>query len=253
MMNDRRSQMKAYILEKLQVRVSELEQLFPDVSVMTIRRDLAALEEEGAIIRTRGGARANLDGLGIAEDAYHRREQSFREAKEIISEKALAFFEEKRSIFLDAGTTLMTLARHIPDNDLVLFTTAPNIAMEVITRTRHPQLTLLGGSLSRTTVSCSGRSTVDQLRSINIDMAFVCTSAFTVNGGFTAGNPYESEIKTEVIRKARRVIMLMGCDKIGHNMPYTFAQMSDIDVLICETKPSEEVLRAAAENGVTVL
>ena len=253
MMTDRRSQMKSYITEKLNVRVSELEQQFPDVSVMTIRRDLAALEEEGSIIRTRGGARANMDGLGIAEDAYRRREQSFTEAKEIISEKALAFFEEKRSIFLDAGTTLMTLARRIPDEDLVLFTTAPNIALEILLRTRRPQLTLLGGSLSRTTLSGSGRATLDQLKTINIDMAFVSTSAFSLSGGFTAGNPYEAEMKTEVIRKARRVIMLMASDKIGHNMPYTFAQMSDIDVLICEAKPNEEIMRLAAENGVTVL
>ncbi|MBE6989912.1 MAG: DeoR/GlpR transcriptional regulator [Ruminococcaceae bacterium] len=253
MMTDRRSQMRAFIDERLNVRVKELQEQFPGVSVMTIRRDLAALEEEGAIIRTRGGARVNLDNLGVAEDAYRRRELAFPEAKEVISQKALAFFEPKRSIFLDAGTTMMTLARRIPDDDLVLFTAAPNIALEVLTRTRRPQVTLLGGSLSRTTLAGSGRATLEQLRSINIDMAFLSTSAYSVSGGFTVGNPYEAEMKADVIRKARRVVMLMTADKVGHSMPYTFAQMRDVDVLICEADPGEEITRLAAECGVTVL
>ena len=253
MMNDRRSRMKSYIMDNLSVRVKDLEDLFPDVSVMTIRRDLAALEEEGSIIRTRGGARINGQNLGIAEDVYSRREQSNIEAKVAISEKALAFLEEKRSIYLDAGTTVMTMVHRMPDQDFVLFTSAPNIAMEVYMRTQQPQVTLLGGSLSHTTLSCSGRATMDYLRTINVDLAFMATSGYTVSGGFTSGNPYEAELKTEVIRKARRVIMLMTTDKIDRNLPYTFAQMSDIDVLICEQKPDGEIARLAAENGVTVL
>lgn len=245
--------MKAYITENLNVRVKDLEQLFPTVSVMTIRRDLAALEEEGAIIRTRGGARINGQHLGIAEDMYARREKSNVEAKRAISEKAMAFVEEKRSIYIDAGTTLMTLARQLPDQNLVLFTTAPNIALEIALRTQKPQVTLLGGNLNRNTLSGSGRAAVDYLRTVNIDIAFMATSAFGLETGFTSGNPYEAEIKTEVIRKARRVIMLMTTDKCDHNMPYTFASLSDIDVLICEKRPNDAIVAAAAENGVTVL
>ena len=81
----------------------------------------------------------------------------------------------------------------------------------------------------------------------------MATSAFSLENGFTSGNPYESEIKAEVIRKARRVIMLMNTDKIDRNMPYTFAHMEDINVLICEKMPSEDVLRSATACGVTVL
>ncbi len=250
---ERRRAMRDWITERLNVRVQELQERFPDVSVMTIRRDLAALEEEGAIIRTRGGARVNTQTVGMAEDIYSRREQSNVEAKRIISEKAAAFVEEKRSIFLDAGTTVMTLARRIPDQNLVLFTTAPNIAMEVVMHTQKPQVTLLGGNLSRNTLSASGRATLEYLRSINIDVAFMATSAFSPESGFTSGNPYEAELKMEVIRKSRRVIMLMTTEKADHNMPYTFAQLDDVDVLICEKRPEEALMLLAAEKGVVVL
>ena len=70
----------------------------------------------------------------------------------------------------------MTLVRRIPDQDLVVFTSAPNIAMEIVMRTTMPQVSLLGGSLSRNTISCSGHLTLEYLRSINIDVAFMATS-----------------------------------------------------------------------------
>lgn len=253
MINERRNAIRTYIAEHRTVRMEELAALYPNVSVMTLRRDLAALEEEGTIIRVRGGARINTQNIGPAEDIYSRREISNIEAKNVICGKALAFLEEKRSIFFDSGTTVMTLAKQMPDQNLVLFTAAPNIAMDIVARTTQPQVTLLGGSLSRTTFSCSGHLPLEYLRSINIDIAFMATSAFSLENGFTSGNPYESEIKAEVIRKARRVIMLMNTDKIDRNMPYTFAHMEDINVLICEKRPSEDVLRSAAACGVTVL
>ena len=254
MKNERRSQIKAYISEHKSARIEDLAKQNPDVSLMTLRRDLAALEEEGFLVRVRGGAYINSTPPATqAEDLYSRREISNVEAKTIICEKALPFLEEKRSIFFDAGTTLMTLVRRIPDQDLVVFTSAPNIAMEIVMRTTMPQVSLLGGSLSRNTISCSGHLTLEYLRSINIDVAFMATSGYSVENGFSSGNPYEASIKTEIIRKAHKVIMLMSSDKVGRNLPYTFARMEDIDVLICEQEPEPDVMAAARQGGVTVL
>ena len=47
MKNERRSQIKAYISEHKSARIEDLAKQNPDVSLMTLRRDLAALEEEG--------------------------------------------------------------------------------------------------------------------------------------------------------------------------------------------------------------
>ena len=58
---------------------------------------------------------------------------------------------------------------------------------------------------------------------------------------------------TEIVRKAHKVIMLMSSDKVGRNLPYTFARMEDIDVLICEQEPEPDVMAAARQGGVTVL
>lgn len=59
MKNERRSQIKAYISEHKSARIEDLAKQNPDVSLMTLRRDLAALEEEGFLVRVRGGAYIN--------------------------------------------------------------------------------------------------------------------------------------------------------------------------------------------------
>ena len=63
----------------------------------------------------------------------------------------------------------------------------------------------------------------------------MCPSGYTSENGFTSGNPYESELKAAVIRKAQQVIMLLASDKVGRSMPYTFAHDEDIDILITDS------------------
>lgn len=63
MKNERRSQIKAYISEHKSARIEDLAKQNPDVSLMTLRRDLAALEEEGFLVRVRGGAYINSTPL----------------------------------------------------------------------------------------------------------------------------------------------------------------------------------------------
>ena len=236
MKTERINAIRNYITEHRTVRMEDLQKLYPGLSGMTLRRDLAALEAEGSITRTWGGARANLQkNYGSSEDLYENREIESTESKLLLCKKALPHIQSKHSIFLDSGTTVMTLARMLPDSNLVLFTAAPNIALDIVARTSLPQVTLLGGSLSRTKISCSGREAIDQLRGINIDIAIMCTSGYTPENGYTSGNPYESELKAAVIRKAQQVIMLLASDKVGRSMPYTFAHDEDIDILITDT------------------
>lgn len=254
MVFQRRKEIESLIMSQKSVRIQQLSEMFPDVSLMTLRRDLAALEQAGQIIRVRGGARAinTLEG-NPSEPLYSQRQHSEINEKSVIAAHALPLLEEKRSIFLDSGTTLMSLCSQLPDSDWNLCTAAPNIAIEVLSHTTKAQITLLGGFVARNTISCSGRFALEQLRGINIDIAVMATSGFSLNSGFTSGNAYESELKAEVIRKARKVVMLLTGSKINRDLPYTFAQMSDIDVLICERALGEEIEQAAKENGVFLL
>jgi DeoR family fructose operon transcriptional repressor len=248
----RRDSIREYIKSKGDVTLNELGKLYPDVSSMTIRRDLSFLEKEGTIIRTRGGAKAVLRAQSVKEDAFSLRANENVDAKMQIAHKALKFLETGRSIYIDSGTTTMCLAKLIPDENYSILTSGPNISLEII-KNANPSVTLVGGQLSRDNVSTSGLNSLNFIKNINIDIAFMAASAFSLKGGFTGGDFNECELKKAVIRKAGKVILLMDASKIDKNMPYTFATLKDVDILICDTTLPEPIVKAVGKNGVTIL
>ena len=248
---ERREIINKTIQKKGEVKIKELKEMFPDVSGMTLRRDLNHLEEEGHIVRIWGGAKS-IDHLKESkEKQYSSRKTENIEAKVKIAKKAVDFIETGRSIFLDSGTTVMCLAEIIPDKDLSIITSGPNIGMELIDK-NNPSVTLIGGQLNRNNISVSGANSLKFIENINIDMAFMATSGFSLESGFTSGNYNEGQLKRKIIDKARKVMMLMDLSKIDKNMPFTFSQLDDIDILICEDEPESEIKKVLKEKNIDI-
>lgn len=240
-MRERIARIKQYVQEKGEVKLFELEKIFPDISVMTLRRDLKRLEEQGDVVLIKGGAKGISHLSRIKEEIYSKRSLENTAEKYQIAKKAFEYVEEGRSIFLDSGTTIMYLAQLLEDKNLFITTSAPNIALECA---KNPKATinLIGGTLSRENLSLSGINALSFLDNINIDIAFMAASGFSFKNGFTAGDFGECEIKKRVISKASKTIFLMDSSKFGKNMPFTFARLSDIDLLISDDKVSDEIV-----------
>jgi len=249
---NRREIINAYIHDKGEVKLKDLEKMFPDVSSMTLRRDLIYLENKGYVVRTRGGAKSISHVVGTTEDVYSLRATENMEAKMKIAKKAVNYIETGRSVYLDSGTTIMCLAKILPDEDLSILTSGPNIALEIVKHPK-PSVTLIGGQLNRNNLCTSGINALDFIKSINIDIAFIASSGFSLETGFTCGNFSECELKKAVVKKARQKILLMDTSKINKSMPFTFASLKDIDIMICEKEIPEEIKRAAEQNGVNII
>ncbi len=252
MNTQRRDAIMDLLNTKGEVYLKDLEELFPDCSSMTLRRDLKYFEENGYVKRTRGGAVA-LSMLSMtAEDVYSRRALENTAAKSLIARKALSYIEGGRSFYLDSGTTLMLFAKEIPDDYFSILTSGPNIALELIKKSK-PNVMMIGGQLNRNTISVSGANATSFLSGVNIDTAFMAASGFSLQNGFTSGTYSECELKQEVLKRASSVIMLMDSTKIGKSLPYTFGSLKDIDVLVADDNMPEDLKTAAAENGVTII
>lgn len=234
-MKERQEAIKKFIEEHGEVSISQLAEHFSDWSEMTIRRDLELLEKNRCIIRTKGGARLLPTSYGVSEDVYGEREKRNFARKQEIARKAAKLFESDSGVFLDAGSTMMAFARMMPDVNAAVITSAPNIALEIARIKQNPSIILLGGTLSRKTISISGLHLQDQLANLNIDTAFMSASGFTAKAGFSVGNQHECELKRMVISHARRIIMLLDSSKAGTIMPFTFARPSDIDILVTDS------------------
>lgn len=251
---DRKKQILELLDDNGSVSLTELGKIFSHVSMMTLRRDLIQLEEDGIVIRTHGGAvKTNKPKAYPGEEsAYQARESQQHEAKKIIAKKALAFVETGRSIYLDSGSTLMNLAHLIPDNFYSIITSGVNIALTILEK-EQPSVIVLGGFANRNTFSTSGPLSTILLDSLNIDVAFISAAGFSIENNFTVSNAYEANLKTKVLQKAKKSIVLMDTSKLNKTLPYTFGQLKDIDVLITEGTVPEDIRAFIEGAGVQVI
>lgn len=245
----RQEQMREYIEQKNVVTIKELQALFPDVSLMTIHRDLDALERSGAVVKFRGGAKSvKLTG----DPEFNVRMRENNTGKTVIAQKALELIQPHTSIFLDASTTNLALAKILPDINLNIVTTGPSIALELC-RLHNPVVTLCCGTMNRKNLALSGQNTLQMLEGINIDMAFIGVSGCSLDAGLTCGTEGDMLVKRMVIRKARTSVAMCGQEKFSCLMPYTFAQLSDVDYMISDAPVPEALAQAAKQAGIKIL
>lgn len=245
----RREQIKKYIESKGVATIKELRELFPAVSLMTLHRDLSALEEMGIITKYRGGVRSvrQLDDI-----EFNIRMRENTAGKMSMMKKAMKLLRPQSSIFLDASTSNIILARHFPDMKVNVTTISPNIALELC-RLSGATVDLCGGAMNPRTLSVSGIKTLEHLEKINIDLAFIGVSGCSSEVGFTCGTEADMLIKRLVIGKARTSVVLCGADKLRRLMPYTFAAISDVDYIISDEPLPEDFVRRCEASGVKIL
>lgn len=252
MMISRQVKLKEIIYKNGNIELKRLQELFPDVSPMTLHRDLRTLEEHGLITRVRGGAIAREELIPAAEGTFNRRMLEQVAEKQQIGKLAVKFAKEEYALYMDSGTTMTYFAQQLPDQNFAVVTNAPNIAAALCAKA-HVRINLIGGTVNNSTVSVSGSSALDMLLQINIDTAFMSASGWSETAGFTTGRIDEANLKAAVIKKANRCIMLMDSSKAGKCLPYTFAQMEDCDVIITNAPLPKNVMQAAKEAGTEIV
>ncbi|MBR3437281.1 MAG: DeoR/GlpR transcriptional regulator [Lachnospiraceae bacterium] len=248
----RRDKVREILISKPFTALSELEEKFPEVSSMTLRRDIEYFEEKGDVIKVRGGARAMHFITLTLEDNYYKRSLEASHNKERIAAAAVRYMETGRSIYFDSGTTVMQMVPKLPDEKLTISTSDPNIALALVKK-EHAVVNVIGGSLNRSNLSLSGQMALQFVESTNIDVAFLSPSGFSLECGFTSGNYNESLLKKAIVEKARLVVMLLTSSKIRKAMPHTFASLSDVHVFITDADPGEEIRKACEEAGVRLI
>lgn len=251
MARQRIEDVRKYIDLHGEASVEDLVELCGGCSKMTIWRYLQRLEEEGAIRRIRGGAISN-NVRGDIEGLYSQRMYENTEAKRRIAGAALPYLEPLCSIFLDAGSTIMSMVKQLPNLRYTIITSGTNIAIELSQR-YDMSVSCVGGQISGSTLSLSGPQAEAFLDTVNIDTAVLSASGYSQKGGFSIGSYTESLLKRRAIEKAGRVILLMDRSKLERTLPFTFASLADIHVLICDGPLPEALLAEAREQGVEVV
>lgn len=250
-MNQRRVQIETFINREGTVTFNQLKQEFPDVSEMTLRNDLRALDDDRRIVRVYGGARS-LGAVVGTDEAFDLRVNRNSTEKHLIVKKALRLLRPGMSVYLDSGSTAVLLAGQFPDDSYMVFTSGINCALE-LAKLKNVKAHLIGGAINPNSLSVNGIRSINEVERLNFNLAILGTVGFTPEVGFNCPVEAETELKRAVIRKSEKVAVLMDSHKVGRVNTFTFASPEEIDVVITDSDlpaVAKEVFDAA---GTVVL
>jgi DeoR/GlpR family transcriptional regulator of sugar metabolism len=247
---------RAQILERIQrdggVSVAELARDHA-VSPITVHRDLEQLSREGLVERVHGGARA-IRGLGmlpLIATAWTQRVEQASAAKMAIAGHAAAMVAPSSTIFLDASSTALALARRLmeePPNELTLVTNSPAIAYEVIAEPMH--VVVCPGELDQHMRMLAGRWTVEFIGDLNFDTAFVSAAGLTLDAGLTTSRRPLADVVNAARAAASQTVGLIDSTKVGRASLVSIAPAQELDVIVTDDGLEENVAEQYRTAGV---
>jgi len=246
---ERKDQIFDLITRKGRITVDELIDTFK-VSGATIRRDLEFLEGQGLITRAHGGAMSK-SRVSLEPDFFEEKEK-FLEEKKRIGQEAAKLIEEGEVIFLEASTTVLELARNIPNNkNLTVVTNSLDIAQELDGK-EGINLIITGGSPRRRTRALIGPLTEGTLSQMRIDKAFMGVSALDPVYGITMPTLEEAQTCKKIVEASNKIIILSDHSKFGKQNFASVNPARSIDILITDRGIPEEMRVEIERLGVEV-
>lgn len=205
-------------------------------SEATVRRDLAALERQGMIDRTWGGARAHV-ALRYRE-SFARRAANGAGAKHAVALAAAALVEPNMVVGISGGTTCTVLARMLRGLPINVVTNAVNVAAELY-GARSTKVILTGGSLKANSYELVGAGAEAIIRSYHLDLFFFSCSGVT-EAGFARRDHAEAAIVRSFSAGSERTVLLLDRSKLGRANPARVARLDEVDDVIVDAPLTSE-------------
>jgi DeoR/GlpR family transcriptional regulator of sugar metabolism len=229
----RRAKILSVVRERQKITVEELSGRF-GVSLMTIRRDLRALEDDGKLGRFHGGASAGVHASSAAD------KDTVTLYRRLISRYAATLIEPNDRIFINGSETALDMLDYVKASPVYAFT---NNGLAV--NRRFPagvDVTLSGGSLRSAGHIMTGDCTMRNLLTMRADKAFIGCSGISPNGEILCDIPTELGVNETMIGHAEQYFILADHTKVGKAGTYASFSLETAGCIITDENAPEEVL-----------
>lgn len=243
----RRHAIVTLVNQQGEVSVDSLATEF-ETSEVTIRKDLASLEENGLLLRRYGGA-ISLPKEAFSEESLSK--LSFRKVS--IGKAAAKLIRDHNRIVIDSGSTTGALISQLNDKQgLVVMTNSLQVANALRELEHEPILLMTGGTWDPHSESFQGQVAESVLRSYDFDQLFIGCDGIDLNRGTTTFNELFglSKVMAEV---SREIIVMAESEKVGRKIPNLELGWDSIDVLITDIGLNEEQAGIIASHNVKVI
>jgi len=248
------SERRRHILKRVNERqVIETQDLALElgVSAMTIRRDIKLLEHEGFIRQTYGGASVQV--ARSIELSFNARVLEHAEHKRRIGAYAAGLIRSGQTLFLGPGTTTAHVAQLLPAHPHLTVVTA-SLSHASLLRSRNIRVVVIGGTLVADELYMTGslaRGTVEKLYA---DVCLIGVCGVDLEIGLTEMDLELAALHHTLMTRSAQTVVLADHSKFGYRAPAVVAPVSQVDLLITDQLPKEqlEAYRAAGVR-LTVL
>ena len=247
---ERRERILFMLKNKGRVLAKDLVEEFK-VSIDTIRRDLTAMEEEGLLKRTHGGAVSLSKVRRLPIDNKIRFSEG-TEHQNAIAELASSFIDNGDTVFIGGASIHYILIKYLPvDKDYTVVTNSLIIA-EKLKNFNNIEKYIVCGKIKDEEGIVDAMAT-EFIRSLRIDVAFLTGGGVSAEHGISSSTPEGSIFQRTVARVSRKKICLANFDKIGVEFFSKTLNIEDIDIVITDWEASDEEIEKIRLLGVKVL
>lgn len=247
-----KSERQAYILHQInlhnKVLLTDLSEQI-NVSNDTIRRDLQELAESGKVIKVHGGA---------LSPSFHNNRNTSREVyafnqKKLIAKKAASLIEDGMFVLTGGGTTIIEMARALPENLQATFISGSIPAL--FEYCSHPNIEIIsiGDKVAKNSKITVGTEAISKLKELRVDLCFMGINAINLDTGISDNDWDIVQVKKAMIEAAEKLVCLTISEKIDSRQPIQICDIKKIHTLITELNPNDKRLEPYIKAGIRVL
>lgn len=225
-MNERHAKILELLSRYHKMEVSRLSTLL-NVSQVTIRKDLIALEQSGMLVREHGYATLNN-----SDDINKRLAFHFEQKMQIVK-IAAQLVEDGETIFIESGSCCALLAVEIAQTkkDVTIVTNSAFIA-DYVRKIENVQIVLLGGNYQKESQVMVGPMTAQCAQAYFADKLFIGTDGFSIRTGFTGNDYMRSVAVQDMAKQVEKVIVVTDSSKFYQKGNVSLIATNRIHMLI---------------------
>ena len=245
-----------YILDSLNkhgfVRITDVANEL-GVTKVTIRKDIKILESKGLLYKVHGSARpANPH---VADLDVHVKDNINRDAKRRIAQRAAEMLGETDSIIMASGSTVYAFAEEIKMRMWHLLNiVTPFLRLVVLlNESENVNVVQLGGCVHKKSLSAIGGYAEAALSDFSCSKLFFGVDGIDLEHGITTSTIEEAKLTQVMMRSASKIIILADSSKFGQRGFGRICSLEEIDVIVTDSRISEQAVAMAEEAGVDLV
>ncbi len=243
---------QAYILHRLDLHNKVLSaKLCVDMEVSedTVRRDLQELAEAGRLIKVHGGALS----LAFNEVHFNSSPVYSQTQKAVIAQKVIGLIKENMYVLTSGGTTIIEMAKRLPPQLRATFITGSIPALNAYIAHPNINVVVVGDKVNKESKITVGASAIAKIKEVNADLCILGTNAIDLRRGITDSDWEVVELKRAMVATSAKTVCLTIAEKLNSFEALQVCELKQIDYLVTELNPDDELLQPYVKAGITVL